>query len=352
MFLASRKCVVYMKQKETVREFIRRRAVELLDKGETSDTIARVFGVSTASVIKWHKIYYDGGSLKDPSLSGRPRRLSNSQLEELRGLLLRGATSFGWHNDLWTSKRVAEVIRKHLNISFSRPHVWVILTQYLGWSAQRPIQQLRERNDIEIEYWKLVEFPRIVSEAEQRGAYLVFIDESGFMLSPNIRRTFAPRGRTPIIKSSNPHGRISAIGALTISPRHRHPSFYYDLLPNNANFRSNSVVQFLDKVQSVISSPITILWDAIPIHCAKPTIEYIDQHDRINVEQFPPYAPELNPVDKVWLYLKYDRLPNYVPITVDELRGRLVEELTTLRKEQHVLASCVRRSGLDCPVKG
>jgi transposase len=341
-----------MKQKETVREFIRRRAVELLDKGETSGTIARVLGVSTASINKWHKIHCDGGSLKDPSLSGRPRRLSDTQLEELRGLLLRGATAFGWHNDLWTSKRVAEVIRRHLNINFSRPQVWVILTQYLGWSVQRPIQQLRERNDIEIDHWKLVEFPRIISDAEQRGAYIVFIDESGFMLSPNIRRTFAPRGRTPIIKSSNPHGRISVIGALTVSPRQRRPNFYYNLLANNANFRSSSVVQFVDKIQRIISSPITILWDAIPIHCAQPTAEYIGQCDHIIVEQFPSYAPELNPVDKVWLYLKYDRLPNYVPITVDELRGRLVEELTILRNEQHVLASCVRRSGLDCPVRG
>jgi transposase len=230
--------------------------------------------------------------------------------------------------------------------------VWVILTQYLGWSVQRPIQQLRERNDIEIEHWKLVEFPRIISDAEQRGAYLVFIDESGFMLSPNIRRTFAPRGRTPIIKSSNPHGRISVIGALTISPSQRHPNFYYNLLPNNANFRSGSVVQFVDKIQRSISAPITILWDAIPIHYAQPTIEYINQHDHIIMEQFPSYAPELNPVDKVWLSLKYDRLPNYVPITVDELRGRLVEELTTLRNEHHVLASCVRRSGLGCSVRG
>lgn len=341
-----------MKRKETVREFIRRRAVELLEKGETPNTIARVFGVSTASIKSWYQIHCDGGSLKDPPISGRPRRLSDAQLEELRGLLLRGATAFGWHNDLWTSKRVAEVIRRHLKLDFSRPHVWVILRQYLGWSVQRPIQQPRERNDVEIEHWKVAEFPRIIRDADQRGAYLVFIDESGFVLSPSIRRTFAPRGQTPVLKSSNPHGRISVIGALTISPRQRRPNFYYNLLSNNANYRSGSVVQFVDKIQRIISSPITILWDAIPIHCAKPTVEYIEKHDHIGVEQFPSYAPELNPVDKVWLYLKYGRMPNYVPATVDELRVRLTDELNTVKIDQHVLASCVRRSGLDCKVRG
>jgi transposase len=341
-----------MYKKETAREFQRRRAVELRDKGESAKLITRILGVSMNSVYRWHKIHRNGGSLEFEPRSGRPRRLSDDQLETLRGLLLRGATSFGWHNDLWTSKRVTEVIRRHFNIQFSRIHVWVILTQYLGWSAQRPIQQLRERNDIEIERWKVEDFPRILKDADQRGAYLVFIDESGFLLSPNIRRTFAPRGQTPIIKASDPHGRISAIGAVTISPKQRRPYFYYNLLSNNANFRSNSVAQFVDKIQSRISGPITILWDAIPIHCSKSVNQYLEQHKELITERFPPYAPELNPVDKVWLYLKYARLPNYVPLTVDELRTRLTDELNILKKEQHVLASCVRRSGLDCEVTG
>ena len=341
-----------MYQKETAREFQRRRAVELMEEGELPSLIARILNVSTNSLYKWRRINQNGGSLKFLPGRGRPCRLSDNQLESLRGLLLRGATAHGWHNDLWTSKRVAEIIRKHFNIEFSRIQAWRILTKKLGWTAQRPIQQLRQRNDIEIECWKVEDFPRILQDADQRGAYLVFIDESGFLLSPNIRRTFAPRGQTPIIKASDPHGRISTIGALAISPKQKRPSFYYDLLSNNANFRSDSVVQFINKVQRKISGPITILWDAIPIHGSKPTNQYLEHHDYLTVEQFPSYAPELNPVDKVWLYLKYDRLPNYVPITVDELRGRLVDELNTLRNERHVLASCVRRSGLGCPVQG
>ena len=341
-----------MYQKESAREFQRRRAVELRDKGESAKLIARIIGVSMNSVYRWHKIHRNGGSLEFEPRSGRPRRLSDDQLETLRRLLLRGATAFGWHNDLWTSKRVTEVIRRHFNIQFSRIHTWVILTQYLGWSAQRPIQQLRERNDIEIERWKVEDFPRILKDADQKEAYLVFIDESGFLLSPNIRRTFAPRGKTPIIRTSDPHGRISAIGALAISPKQKRPSFYYGLLSNNANYRSDSVVQFVDKVIQRISRPIIILWDAIPIHCSKATDQYLEQHDNVVVEQFPSYAPELNPVDKVWLYIKYGRLPNYVPLTVDELRDRLIDEFNALRNEQHVLASCVRRSGLDCQVKG
>jgi transposase len=341
-----------MYKKETAREFQRRRSVELMDKGESPSVIARILGVSTGSIYKWRKINHDGGSLIFKSMGGRPRKISNDQLESLRGLLLRGATAHGWHNELWTSKRVAEIIRRHFSIEFSRNYVWFVLTKYLKWSVQRPIQQLRERNDIEIARWKVEDFPRILNDTEHRGAYLVFVDESGFMLSPNIRRTFAPRGQTPVMKASNPHGRISAIGALAISPKQKRPCFHYNLLSNNANFRSDSVVHFIKQIQKRIPGPITILWDAIPIHRSKPVNQYLEQHNELIIEQFPSYAPELNPVDKVWLYLKYDCLPNYVPITVDELRARLADELNTLKKEQHLLASCVRRSGLDCKVRG
>lgn len=341
-----------MYRKETAQEFRRRRSVELLDKGESPSVIARILGVSTTSIHKWYRIYHEGGSLIFKQRGGRPRRLSDEQLESLRRLLLRGATAFGWHNDLWTSKRVAEIIRSQLKIDISRPQAWVIVTQYLGWSAQKPIRQLRERNNIEIMRWKVDEFIRIQEDAEKRGAYLIFIDESGFLLNPNVRRTFAPRGQTPVIKVSNPHGRISAIGALAISPKRKHPSFHYNLLADNANFHSNSVVKFIKQIRKRIPEPITIVWDAIPIHCSESVKQYLAQDQELIIEKFPPYAPELNPVDKVWLYLKYDRLPNYVPLTVGELRIRLTDELKVLKNEQHVLASCVKRSGLDCKVTG
>lgn len=335
-----------MYHKETAREFQRRRAIELIEAGESIGVIARILGVSAGSVYKWHKIHREGGSLNFASPSGRPRKMSDEQLETLRELLSKGATAYGWHNDLWTSKRVAEVIRRHFKIKFSRNSAWYLLKNYLGWSAQRPIQQLRERDDVEIERWKIEDFARILKDAEQQGAYLVFVDESGFMLSPVIRRTFAPRGKPPVIKVTDPHGRISAIGALVISPERKHLSFFYHLLPDNANFRSGSIIQFVGDILARIHGPIVIFWDAIPIHCSQPVVQYLEQHDRLVVEPFPPYAPELNPVDKVWLYLKYTRLPNYVPAELPKLRNRLLGEMKKLRHNQKVLSSCIRRSGL------
>src|SRR5258708_30066793 len=98
----------------------------------------------------------------------------------------------------------------------------------------------------------------ILNRAQKRHAYIVFVDESGFMLAPLLRRTWAPRGCTPIVRISGPHGRISVIGAITISPERRHFSFYFQLSADNANFRGESVVQ-LDRKSTRLNSSHQII---------------------------------------------------------------------------------------------
>jgi transposase len=187
----------------------------------------------------------------------------------------------------------------------------------------------------------------IVNRARKRHAYIVFVDESGFMLAPLLRRTWAPRGHTPIVKISHPHGRISVIAAITISPERRHFSFYFQLSADNANLRGDSVVRFIDHVRHKIRGPITILWDQIMIHRAKPVTDYFVRHRRLVVEVFPPYAPELNPVDNVWSYVKYNRLANYTPRNLHELRQRITTEFYRLQRQPDLLRSFFKHTGLS-----
>jgi transposase len=55
------------------------------------------------------------------------------------------------------------------------------------------------------------EFPRILNEARSRNAHLAFVDETGFMLTPLVRRTYAPRGKTPVNRVADPHARILGV---------------------------------------------------------------------------------------------------------------------------------------------
>src|SRR6516225_1875263 len=102
--------------------------------------------------------------------------------------------------------------------------------------------------------------PRIFRQARRRKAHLVFLDESGCMLTPTVRRTLAPRGRTPIIKSWDYHDRISAISAVTVSPKRRRVGLYLRLLPDDANAHGEDTVAFLRLLRWHIPGPLTVLW--------------------------------------------------------------------------------------------
>ncbi|MCH8879581.1 MAG: IS630 family transposase [Planctomycetes bacterium] len=182
--------------------------------------------------------------------------------------------------------------------------------------------------------------------ADKGRSYIVFVDETGFMLAPVLRRTWAPRGETPIIKVSEPHGRISVIGALALRQDPTRFAFYFHLLQDNANFNGKSVAKFVEHIRQLLDGPITLLWDEYCIHRAKPVKEYLRKNPSIRAEEFPPYAPELNPVDYVWSYVKYGRLANYCPHGLPELRQRITAELASVAEQPRLLRGLFSRTGL------
>lgn len=110
----------------------RRRAVELMDQGESPTTIARILGVGRPSLYRWRQAARSGADgLAAKPHPGPAPRLDGAQLERLENFLLDGATAHGWPNELWTARRVAEVIRRHFGISYHPEHVRKVLKRRL-----------------------------------------------------------------------------------------------------------------------------------------------------------------------------------------------------------------------------
>lgn len=322
----------------------RSRAVELMDQGEPRKLIARILGVSPTALSRWRKLA-DAGALKAKPQPGAPRRLSDQDFQRLEGLLLQGATAHGWLNDLWTGSRVSQVIERHFGVKYHPGHVCRMLKRYLDWSSQRPQPQSIGRDDDEIERWVREEFPRILMAAAERDAHIVFVDEAGFMLEPLVRRTFAPRGKTPIHRIADPHGRISVIGAIAVSPGREFVSFTYEMLADNANYQGQSVARFIRALRSDLPGSLTLIWDKIPIHRGEPVQELIEETGLVS-EPFPLHAPELNPVDRVWGHVKYGRIPNYAAPDLGVLRSTLTVEFDHVASKPDLLRSLIRATGL------
>jgi transposase len=247
--------------------------------------------------------------------------LSDAQLRRLETLLAQGAGAHGWPNQLWTTARVAQLIARHFRIAYHHDHVGRFLRQRLGWTPQKPRRRARERDETAILDWRAREFPGIARRAQQRGAHLVFLDESGFVLTPIVRRTWAPRGQTPVLEAWDRWDRISAISSITVSPRTRKLNLYFDLLPDNTYVHAEDVIAYLRRLKSQVGGPLTVLWDGSNLHDRSKLVQaFLSECPEIQTVRLPAYAPELNPDDLVWAWTKYGRLGNLAAAHCDWLR--------------------------------
>lgn len=257
----------------------------------------------------------------------RPPYLTTAQLVQLERLLAQGPAAHGWPNHLWTTARVAHLIERHFRIRFHHDHVGRFLRKRLNWSVQKPMRRARERNEKAIRDWQAKEFPRIVRDAQERNAHLVFLDESGFFLTPTVRRTWSPRGQTPILDAWDRRDRISAISSITVSPKLRSLNLYFDLLPDNRNVRGENIVAYLRKLKAQLGGPMTVLWDGARIHDRSKLVrQFLVQHPQITTERIPAYTPELNPDELVWSWTKYGRLGNLAANDTEWLREYICTE--------------------------
>lgn len=321
-------------------------AVSAVQKGDRVKDVARIIGVNPRSIYRWLNLSEQPDGLAAKPHAGPATRLSLSQQRHLEQLLRRGAQAHGWPNQLWTTQRIAEVIRRHFGISLHHDHVGRFLRQRLKWSPQKPRRRARERDEEAIARWKRDVFPEVVEAAGARNAHLVFLDESGFMLTPTVRRTWAPQGDTPLLSCWDRRDRLSAISGITVSPQRARLNFYFTLLPDNTNAKAKDIVAFLRQLKRDLG-PFTVIWDGSNIHSRSRLVKaYLAAHPEVVAETLPSYAPEANPDEGVWGWTKYGRLANLAAANTADLRHRIQDEFAVLKKNRHLLNSFIQEAEL------
>jgi hypothetical protein len=165
------------------------------------------------------------------------------------------------------------------------------------------------------------------------------------MLTPTVRRTLAPRGKTPILKSGDRHDRSSAISAVTVSPRRRRLGLYSHLPPDDANAHGEDTVAFLKPLRRHLPGPMAVPRDRGNIHDRSKVVRaYLAGRPEVVTEKFPGYAPGTNPDERVWEPTKHGRLSNFTPEGTAELRAELVEEFGRIRGKPEPLAAFIRHA--------
>ena len=173
--------------------------------------------------------------------------------------------------------------------------------------------------------------------ARRKLAVIAFLDESGFMLHPLRHRTWSPRGRTPVHKAWDRRDRLSAIGALTVSPHRRHLNLYFHI--QSRNVEGEDMVYFVEQLHRHVCGPLVVVWDRSGPHKAAGSQLLRKHSDWLSVELLPSYSPELNPQEHCWDQTKYHDLANFLPENVNELYNAASNSLAQQHRNQSLLHS-------------
>lgn len=140
----------------------RLRAVALIEDGYSLNEVARRVGCNASSAMRWRDAFRRGGrrALRPKPTPGRPSRLTRRQKRRLVRCLLQGPLAHGYQTDIWTTRRIAELIRSEFGVHYHRDHVGRLLHSP-GWTCQKPEKRATQRDEAAIEAWKQQDWPRI-----------------------------------------------------------------------------------------------------------------------------------------------------------------------------------------------
>lgn len=164
------------------------------------------------------------------------------------------------------------------------------------------------------------------------------------MLQPVVRRTWAPRGQTPIQYSWDRHDRLSAITALTLAPHRRRIGLYFQL--QRENIRFDDVLTFLHRVHRHLRRKFILVMDRYSVHRKAVRLLQEAGVDWFEVEWLPSYAPDLNPVEMVWNHTKYADLANFIPDDIDHLEQAVTISIADIRRVSQLKQAFFAHAGL------
>lgn len=180
----------------------------------------------------------------------------------------------------------------------------------------------------------------------------MLIDETGLLLNPLVRRSWALKGKTPVGGGDGGHRRkVSVIGAVSVSPAAHRLGLYFATLPDGY-FAAESVAGFLRGLLRHLRGKVVVVWDGGGNHKGPAIRELLRRAKRLTLERLPAYAPDLNPVEAVWPWLKHGQLANYVPDGIPELDDEVVDRLVELKVDPGLLQALWNGSDLPFPKKG
>ena len=317
---------------QIAQEELRRTAIRLVEEGATQEQAASVVGVRRQAVGRWVKAHRAGG---DQALAARRRgrRGGHTKLTEAQQLKIAGLVA-GKNPDqlslpgfLWTRALVALLIEQTFDLRVGEETAGRYLRAW-GMSPQKPMRRAYEQSDEAVRRWLEGRYPEIEAAARRENAEILWADEMGMRFDHTAGRTWAPVGKTPVVKGTGKRFKTNMIAAISNKGTLRFRVF---------EERFTGPV-FLDFIKRLIAGnhgrKVVLIVDGHPAHRARIVREFVEAHpEQIELRFLPGYSPELNPAECLNNDVKANALGRKRPTTLTELVADIRALLRSRQKQ-------------------
>jgi transposase len=282
-------------------EDLRRRVVyAVVEDGMGKSLAARTFGVTRQSIDNWLRRVEEAGSVRGLAArkrgpKPRPRLGPEQDREAVR--LIRGdcPDQLLLPFALWTREAVVALLGRRFGLSVSLSTAGRHLRRW-GLTPQRPRRRAYERDPAAVRRWLAEEYPALKARAKARKALVLWGDEMGLRSDDPVGRTYAPRGRTPVVPASG-----KRFGCNTVSAVSNLGRLWFMVFAGR--FNSGVFVSFLTRLlRAVPGRKLVLIVDSHPAHKSARVRRWLASPaaaGRLELAFLPGYSPELNPDELV-----------------------------------------------------
>ena len=269
--------------------------------GTLYSTIAATLKVSEESIRLWVNAFmlYGVKSFFYKKPTGRPSKLTKTQIRQLDRLISQGPQKSGFPGACWRSPMIQWLIYEKFGVEYSVYYIPQLLKN-MGFSYQKAKFVADHKDPEKRKEWLKQKWPEIQELAEKKNAYILFGDEASFPQWGSLSYTWAKKGQQPVVKTSGNRRGYKVFGLIDyFSGR------FFCKGHDKGRLNSASYESFLSEVLSKTRKHIILIQDGASYHTSKAMKQFFAKKaNRITVYDLPSYSPNLNPIEKLWKKIK------------------------------------------------
>lgn len=318
-----------------VLENYRFRAIELWKEGKKVNDISEFFGIHRCVVSRWISLYKRQGkeALKSKKAPGPDTKLAKEEKKKIIELIKKPATEYGFENPLWSCKKIKQLTKEKTGKDLHISNIWRWLVSW-NMSPQKPERRAHEFNPKKWNKWLKTVWPEILEKAKKWQAIVYFHDECSVSLIAILGRTWAKKGKRPIVKVTGNKGSVMISSVISKGGR-----LLFRIEKENV-----TAEVFIGFIKSLMRHhkyrKFILVIDRAPAHTANKVKKFAEENKkRIAIYYFPSYSSHKNPDENTWGYLKKNEIVAHQEKTIEGLRKLARSKMRSIQKRPQVVKS-------------